>query len=104
MKYHVSFQRLPKGAERPIDHPSASDFETDDKGHAMIPNVGDYVEIIAMGKPETPAFDGRVRSRLFRYFNAEICGVHIVVEVNDDDGGKGDRRALHAHHSIGRSR
>jgi hypothetical protein len=88
MKYHVSFQRLPKGAERPIDHPSASDFETDDKGHAMIPNVGDYVQIIAMGKPEAPAYDGRVRSRLFRYFNDESCGINIVVEEDGDDWGK----------------
>jgi hypothetical protein len=43
------------GADRPIDHPSASDFEADDKGHAMIPNVGDYVQILTMGKPDAPA-------------------------------------------------
>jgi hypothetical protein len=89
MKYHVSFHRMPKGAARPIDHASASDFETDDKGYAMIPNVGDYVQIITIGEPDAPAYDGKVRSRLSRYFNAETCGTNIVVEdATDDDWGK----------------
>ena len=86
VKYFVGFQRLPIGGDRPIDHPSASDFETDDKGHAMIPNVGDYVQVLTMGKPDAPAYDGRVRSRLFRYFNNETCGVNFVVEEDDGNG------------------
>jgi hypothetical protein len=45
MKYIVSFQYLPKGADRPIDHPSESDFETVEKGFGMIPAVGDYLRL-----------------------------------------------------------
>jgi hypothetical protein len=86
MKYFVSFQFLPKGADRPIDHLSASDFETD--GTALIPNVGDYVQIIRVATAEAPSFDGKVRSRLFRYFERESCGVNIVVAQDEDDWGK----------------
>ncbi|KAB2759916.1 hypothetical protein F9K81_00180 [Brucella anthropi] len=82
MKYYVTFQEFgPNG--RPIDHPSASDFETD--GLGMIPNVGDYVQLVAMSKPDAPQYSGRVKSRLFRYFNDETCGINIVVEDNKND-------------------
>jgi hypothetical protein len=83
MKYYVTFQQLPAGALRPIDHPSASDFETD--GLGMIPNVGDLVHLVTMGKPDAPTYEGRVRSRLFRYFNDQSCGINIVVEDFDND-------------------
>ena len=86
MKYYVSFQEFGDNG-RPIDHPTHSDFETDDKGFGMIPNVGDYVQIIKMGG-EGAAFDGKVRSRLFRYFGGEgaeqSCGINIVVDTTDD--------------------
>ena len=85
MKYFVTFQELGKQHDRPVDHPSASDFETD--GLGMIPNVGDYVQIEPVGKPEAPRYSGRVKSRLFRYFNNENCGINIVVQDTDDDWG-----------------
>jgi hypothetical protein len=80
MKYSVTFQELPNGALRPIDHPTASDFETDENGFGMIPNVGDFVHLIAMGE-EGATYEGRVRTRLFRYFGSDTCGINIVVET-----------------------
>ena len=77
---------MPKGADRPIDHPSASDFETG--GLGIVPNVGDYVSLIKLGTAEAPSYEGRVRSRLFRYFEADNCGINIVVQETDDDWGK----------------
>lgn len=82
MKYFVTFQELSKQHGRPIEHPTASDFETD--GLGMIPNVGDYVEIEPVGVEGAPRFSGRVKSRLFRYMNQQ-CGINIVVEDTDDD-------------------
>ncbi len=86
MKYIVSFQYLPKGADRPIHHPSESDFQTDEKGFGMIPAVGDYAQIIRLGSKDFPAYDGRVRSRLFQYFGKDRCGINIVVEEDDGEG------------------
>ncbi|TIX70771.1 MAG: hypothetical protein E5V25_09395 [Mesorhizobium sp.] len=85
MKYHVTFQEMGKQHGRPIDHPSASDFETD--GLGMLPNVGDYVHIEPLGKPEAPRYSGRVKSRLFTYINNDNCGINIVIEDTDDDWG-----------------
>lgn len=85
MKYYVGFQQMGDNG-RPIDHPSASDFETNSLG--MLPNVGDYVQIIPMGKPDAPTYDGRVKSRLFRYFNNESCAINIVVEDTEDGWGE----------------
>lgn len=83
MRFHVQFQRLAKGALRPTDHPSASDFTVDERQSALIPNVGDYVQIIRLGNADAPTYEGKVRSRLFRFFEAENCGITIVVEDSD---------------------
>lgn len=82
MKYFVTFQQMGKHG-RPIDHPSAADFEAD--GAAALPNVGDYVQILAFGHEGAPQYSGKVRSRLFRYLGADNCGVNIVIEDADDD-------------------
>lgn len=84
MDYHITFQKLERGAKRPTDHPSASDFTAKAGESALIPNVGDLVQVITLGKPEAPSYEGRVKSRLFRYFNDENCGVNIVVEDTDE--------------------
>lgn len=42
------------------------------------------MQVITLGKPEAPSYEGRVKSRLFRYFNDENCGVNIVVEDTDE--------------------
>lgn len=91
MKYFIDYQYLPKGAERPLDDGAVVDIQFEaDAGSAVIPNVGDYVEIIPMGTDVT-AFSGKVRSRLFRHFvgkDESNCAVNIIVEESDDDWGK----------------
>tara|TARA_R100000365_G_C2746354_1_gene75607 strand:- start:3856 stop:4134 length:279 start_codon:yes stop_codon:yes gene_type:complete len=82
MKYFVTFQQFNPGNGRPIDHPSASDFETDDKGFGMVPHVGDFVQIEPLGNEGAPRFSGKVKHRLFRYL-ADNCHVNIVVEDYD---------------------
>lgn len=88
MKYYVTFQAFNPANGRPIDHGTHSDFETDDKGFGMIPNVGDYVQIINMGEGGGAAYDGKVRSRLFRYFGGhgseQSCGINLVIDTTDD--------------------
>ena len=88
MKYYVQFQEFSPRNNRPIDHPSEADFETDDSG--MIPNVGDYVQIQALRDPvNSPSFSGKVKSRLFSYIGPDNCGINIVVEdASGDDWGK----------------
>jgi hypothetical protein len=86
MKYYVQFQEFSPHTGRPIDHSSEADFETSDSG--IIPQVGDYVNILAVKDPKvSPSYSGRVKSRLFTYFGNESCGINIVVEPNGDDWG-----------------
>ncbi|MBY5374214.1 hypothetical protein [Rhizobium leguminosarum] len=86
MKYYVTFQEMGAQHGRPIDHQSSADFESD--GVGLLPNVGDYVEIMPAGNPDAPKYSGRVRSRLFRYVG-DTCRINIVVEDNPkDDWGK----------------
>jgi len=80
MKYFVNFQEYGKHG-RPIDHRSASDFETE--GAGMLPNVGDYVLIEPVKVEGATRYAGRVRSRLFRYTDNQ-CEVNIVVENTAD--------------------
>lgn len=85
MKYFADFQYLPNGAERPQDSGGVIEIETSDEGFFGLPSVGDYVEIHT--GPERASFDGRVKSRLFRYFNLhgeKTCAVNIVVEQADE--------------------
>ncbi|MGU3492924.1 hypothetical protein ACLBXM_02680 [Xanthobacteraceae bacterium A53D] len=84
MKYLVQFQELAAGSARPTDHPSASDYETDAGGLGALPQVGDYVHIIRMDSQDAPEYEGRVRSRLFRYFKNETCAINIVVDSSGD--------------------
>ena len=89
MRYFVTFQELAAGAARPTDWPSSSDFETDEKGFALLPSVGDFVDIVTPDK-DSPTYAGKVRSRLFTYFNSESCRINIIIETgsDDDDWGK----------------
>lgn len=84
MKYHITFQQLSRGAYRPTDHVSASDFSTETEKLALIPSVGDLVNIEPMNNPNAPRYDGRVKSRLFSYFGNENCTINIVVEDTDE--------------------
>jgi hypothetical protein len=92
VKYYIDFQHLPATAERPIDNGENVPFEVnDEKGPAVIPAVGDYVEVQFPGR-NGMNFSGKVRSRPFRYFSGtdieSTCAVNIVVEDSNDDWGK----------------
>ena len=89
MKYYIDYQYMPKGAARPLDDGEAVAIETD--GAAVIPNVGDYVQVENSLDPDgRVSFSGKVQSRLFRYIragNEVTCGVNIVVAEDDDNWG-----------------
>ena len=86
MWYFVAFQEM-DNLGHSIDHRSASDFETDDKGFRFILNVGDYVQIDPFGDKDAPRYDRGVSSRLFRYFGSDCCAINIVIKktTNDDE-------------------
>ena len=89
MKYGMDFQYLPKGAGRPLDDGEVVPIETDEDGFALIPNVGDFVQIDA-STIDGNGFSGRVKSRLFSYIRTpgnDYCAVNVVVEETDDDWG-----------------
>ena len=89
MKYLIDYQYLPKGAARPRDDGEVAPIEIDDTGYALIPNVGDFVQVEA-STINGNSFSGRVKSRLFRHIRTppqNTCAVMIVVEETDDDWG-----------------
>ena len=89
MKYLIDYQYLPKGAARPLDAGEVVAIEIDDTGYALVPNVGDFIQVDA-GTIDGNSFHGRVKSRLFRHFQTppqNTCAVMIVVEETDDDWG-----------------
>ncbi|WP_082638921.1 hypothetical protein [Lysobacter antibioticus] len=94
MKYFVDFQRMPKGALRPLDEGEVVPLKISaGSDPSLLPNVGDYVLIDnSMYRGEgRSSFTGKVRSRLFRYICANEesnCAVTIVVEDTDDDWEK----------------
>ena len=91
MKYSLNYQRLRKGAPRPDDEGQAVRVTVDESGFALLPNVGDFVNLDgSIG--DMASFNGRVRSRLFSYVqgkdsDAELdhCIINIVVEEMDVD-------------------
>lgn len=86
MKYSIDFQQMHKGAKRPSDDGDIVGVSFDsDSGFALIPNVGDVVEIPEV--EDHAGVRGVVKSRLFHYmrFREEIsCSINIVVEERDD--------------------
>lgn len=92
MKYSIDYQYLRKGAARPSDDGEVVGIEaTDSSGIVLLPSIGDYVHIDnSMDGGERLQFQGKVKSKLFRYIRTPddiICGVNIVVEETDDDWG-----------------
>lgn len=90
MRYYFNYQYLPKGADRPVDAGSAIHI-SDEKAEKppSLPAVGDYVEINPVGV-DKKRFQGRVKSRLFRYSvddgtdpDLHVCRVNIVLEEDD---------------------
>jgi hypothetical protein len=91
MKYGIDYRILKKGAEQPVDNTTMAhpvDVEVDDNQFALVPAVGDYVEMdtIVEDMRNIP-FRGRVKSRLFNYV-LSYCYVTIVVEETDEDWSK----------------
>lgn len=95
MKFSVDYQYLPKNAVRPIDDGEVVSitFDSQSPSSVILPSVGDYVQI-SNGAGGRVSFDGKVKSRLFRYIrtgqgDGDIsCMVNIVVEETNDDWGK----------------
>ena len=87
MKYGIDYRLLKKGAERPVDNTTIArpvDVEVDETQFALIPAVGDYVDIEGETDLRNIPVHGRVRSRCFRHVLG-YCYVTIVVEETDDD-------------------
>jgi len=86
MKYGIDFQQLYKDQKRPSDDGMVVGIEFEsEEGTALIPNVGDVVDIPEQGGHAQ--VQGVVKSRLFRYMRAgdeQFCNINIVVEERDD--------------------
>jgi hypothetical protein len=88
VKYCIDYQYLAKDAARPTDNTHAMDLQVDDTHSALIPAVGDYVDIPGDGPGmRNIPLRGKVRSRLFRY-RLGLCYITIVVEDTADDFNK----------------
>ena len=87
MKYGIDYRVLKKGATKLIDNSTmarAVDVEVDDDQFALIPNVGDYVDMEGEHDMRNIPLHGVVKSRLFRYVMG-YCYITIVVEEDDSD-------------------
>lgn len=86
MKYSIDYQQLHKGQIRPSDDGDIVSVSFDSEaGFALIPNVGDVVNIPEM--EGHAGVSGVVKSRLFNYLRSGdqlFCGINIVVEDSDD--------------------
>lgn len=92
MKYSIDYQYLRNDATRPSDDGEVVGIQaTDASGVVVLPNVGDYVSIDnSMDGGERVHFEGKVKSRLFRYIRTQDdihCIVNIVVVETNDDWG-----------------
>lgn len=88
MKYGIDFRYLAKGAETPSDNTTPVDVEVDETQFALIPAVGDFVDMPGDRQSMlTVPVKGRVRSRLFRYVLG-YCYVTIIVEDTDESWAK----------------
>jgi hypothetical protein len=85
VKYCIDYRYLAKGAAEPTDNTEQVDVEVEDNQFALVPNVGDYVDIPGdrPGMRNVP-LRGKVRSRLFHY-RLRLCYVTIIVEDCDED-------------------
>lgn len=89
VKYSIDYQQLHRGQKRPSDDGVIVGIEFEsESGFALIPNVGDVVNI-----PEREGYCGVygvVKSRLFTYQRVgseQFCSINIVVEEVDIDHG-----------------
>ncbi len=92
IKYSIDYQEATSSGSRPIDDGEVIGIRFDDNnGFALIPDVGDYVNIGADQSGQRAAFAGVVRSRSFFYQRTDeetiFCHINIVVEHSDVDTG-----------------
>jgi hypothetical protein len=88
VKYGIDYRHLAKGASTLTDNTRQVDVEVDEKQFALIPNVGDYVDIPSEDDDiRNVPLRGRVRSRLFHYVLG-YCYVTIVCEDFDEPWSK----------------
>ncbi len=90
MKYGIDYRYRAKGAAKSVDNTTmqqAVDVEVDETQFALIPLVGDYVDLPGENDFRHVAIKGKVASRLFHY-KLGYCYVIIMVEETDDDWSK----------------
>jgi hypothetical protein len=97
MKYGIDYRLLAKDGKSLVDNTTmhrAVDVEVDEEQFALIPNVGDFVDIPGddPGMRNVP-LKGRVRSRLFKYV-MNYCYITIIVEDTDEDWKKLRAKAM----------
>ena len=90
--YSIEYQESQGEGLRPIDDGEVIGIRfEDDKGFALIPNVGDYVHIGKETSGERAHFEGVVRYRSFFYQRTDdetvFCHINIVVQHSDIDTG-----------------
>ena len=90
MKYGIDFRYLAKGAEKSVDNTTMQnpvDVEVDETQFALIPDVGDYVDLPGENDFRHLAVKGKVISRLFHY-KMGYCYVTVLVEDIGDEWAK----------------
>jgi hypothetical protein len=90
MKYGIDYRYRAKGAAKAVDNTTmqqAVDVEVDETQFALIPDVGDYVDLPGENDFRHLPIKGKVASRLFHY-KLGYCYVIIMVEETDDDWSK----------------
>lgn len=88
MKYGIDFRYLPKDTSAPVDNTFPVDVQVDETQFALIPNVGDFVDVPGDKSDfRNVPLKGKVLTRLFRYVLG-YCYVTIVVGDVDADWSK----------------
>jgi hypothetical protein len=83
MRYFLNYQKIHKGSVRPEDRGQAIELDIQADGHALLPNVGDYVSIDNSMHKDVPSIDGKVKSRVFRHV-VDACMINIVLEETEE--------------------
>ena len=87
MKYGIDYRYLKKGATKAVDNTSMArpvDVEIDEAQFALIPNVGDYVDLPGENDFRNIPCRGKGLRRLFQY-KLGYCYVQILVQEIDED-------------------
>jgi hypothetical protein len=86
MKYGIDYRYIAKGTNESIDNTTMTrpvDVEVDEAQFALIPNVGDYVDLPGETDFRNIPIKGKVKSRLFHY-KLSYCYVTVLIEEVDE--------------------